>query len=143
MLAEMCVFGVQIYPAKNKPMVILTKTSNNPTPSSETQDKRNSLAISTGIMEILTIAFLINPSNKNNLLVKEFTGSFHEFVGKNITKIEINAEDDSVGIIHSTHDEKKQTIKIRASDAICLSLILKMPIYTKRKYLTNLVDVYK
>lgn len=143
MLAEMCVFGVQIYPSKNKPMVILVKSPNNPTPGSKNYDKRNALSVSTGIMEILTLAFLINPDNKNSSLVKNFTGSFHEFVGENVTKIEINADGDGVGIIHSTHNEEKQKLKIRASDAICLSLVLNVPIYTRRKYLKHLDEIYK
>ncbi len=142
MLVRMSVFGVQIYPAKNGPMVILAKMSNNPTLNSNNQDRKNALAIYTSITEILTIAFLINPDNKNSALVKEFTGSFHEFVGKDITQIEIKSEADYVGLIHSTRDEKKQTLKIRASDAISLSMILKMPIYTKRKYLKNLDEIY-
>ncbi len=165
MIVKMSVFGVQVYPAKNEPMVILSKIPNNPTLISKTHDRKNALAIFTSITEILTIAFLINPDNKNNSFVKEFIGSFQEFVGKNITKIEINAEGDFVGIVHATRDkakqtlkirandairlihssrdESKQTFKIRASDAICLSLILKMPIYTNRKYLKNLDEIYK
>ncbi len=142
MFVKMYPFGVQIYPVKNEPMVILAKASNHSALDSKHQDKKNALAIPTGIMEIMTMAYLINPENRNSRLVKEFSGSFHEFVGKSITQIEINTEDDCFGVIHSTSNGANQTSKIRASDAVCLSLILKMPIYTKGDNLKNLDEIY-
>ncbi len=165
MLVKMSVFGVQIYPVKNEPMVVLAKIPNHPTLRSKSHHRKNALAISTSFIEILTISFLINPDNKKNVLVKKFIESFHDFLGKNITKIEIRREGDYLGVIHSARDEKKrtfrmrasgaiylihsvqeeenQTFKIRASDAICLSLILKRPIYADRRYLRNIDEIYR
>ena len=142
MFVKMYPFGVQIYPVKNEPMVILAKVSDHSALSSKYKDKKNALAIPTGIMEIMTMAYLINPENRNSRLVKEFSGSFHEFVGKSITQIEIDAGDDCFGVIRSTCNGESQTSKIRASDAVCLSLILKMPIYTNPDNLRNLEEIY-
>ena len=142
MFVKMYPFGVQIYPVKNEPMVILAKASDRSALSSKNQDKKNALAIPTGIMEIMTMAHLINPENRNGRLVQEFNGSFHEFVGKDITQIEINTEDDCFGVIRSISDGEIQTSKIRASDAVCLSLILNMPIYTNGDNLKNLDEIY-